>query len=67
MKTMKRKEVTFTEYNEIMDKITHQNLPIHEILIEMLEEASKYTSKYTIVDKKRRSTKNDTKSRRKAI
>jgi len=43
-----KQKITFQEYNKKMDKIIDKKLPIHELLIAMLEEASKYT----IIEKK---------------
>lgn len=53
-----KREVTFTEYDELMNKIIKKNLQVHETLIEMLEEAASCI----IVDKKRR--KNEPKIRK---
>ena len=36
-------EITMKEYNKQMDKIIAKKLPVHEALIAMVEEASKYT------------------------
>ena len=42
MKKHKRKRISATRYNEIMDKIINKNLPVADTLIEMLREASRY-------------------------
>jgi len=42
---MRRKEITATEYNKLISKIIKKGHPIEDTLVEMLEEASKYTIK----------------------
>ena len=37
----KQKKITMEEYNKKMDKIIKQELPVHEALISLLNEASK--------------------------
>jgi hypothetical protein len=38
----KRKKISISKYNKIMEKIIAKGLPVPETLIELLEEASKY-------------------------
>lgn len=40
-----RKLITATKYNALMDRIIKKGLPVHETLIAMLAEASKYDLK----------------------
>jgi len=41
----KQKEITIEEYNKRMNKIVKRDMPPHEALILMLNEASKYRIK----------------------
>jgi len=43
-----KQKITLQEYNKKMDKFIDKNLPVNDVLITMLEEASKYT----IIEKK---------------
>lgn len=38
----KRKKINSSKYNKIINKLTKIKKPVHEILISMLETASKY-------------------------
>lgn len=42
MKKYKQKKISIEKYNSIMNKIIRINLPVNEVLVAMLEEASKY-------------------------
>ena len=42
---IKLKPITASRYNKKMDKIIALKLPVHETLIQLLEEASKYKIK----------------------
>ena len=39
---MNKKKITIEEYNKRMDKIINKNLPVHESLMALMDEASKY-------------------------
>jgi hypothetical protein len=39
---MKRKEISISKYNKIMEKIIAKGKPVSDTLIELLEEAGKY-------------------------
>jgi hypothetical protein len=41
----KRKKITMERYNKIMNKIIKMGKPVSDTLIEMLDEAFKYTIK----------------------
>lgn len=50
---MKRKEISISKYNKIMEKIIAKGMTVAETLIEMLETAGRYD----LVDDKKRKKK----------
>lgn len=54
---MKKKLISITEYNNIMSNIISKGHPVSDTLVEMLQEASKYTLPLAIKKAKKKRKK----------